>query len=108
VGLKVWPVGREGEWGLAGRGMWRGGGRAPGSVTPHGGGRRGGGGASGRRHANGQRQPGNGGVGSRTGEAREERRERAGALMSGPAQRVGPSCREREEGREGDRWGTGW
>jgi hypothetical protein len=24
--------------------------------------------------------------------------------IGGPARRVGPSCREREEGREGDRW----
>jgi hypothetical protein len=29
------------------------------------------------------------------------------ALMSGPALDGGASCREREEGREGDKWGTG-
>jgi hypothetical protein len=46
--------------------------------------------------------------GSRTGEVGEERRERAGASASGPAGGWGLATeREREEGREGDRWGTG-
>jgi hypothetical protein len=87
--------------GRAWHGMWHGGGRALNSVTPRGGGRR----------ADGRRQPGNDDAGSRTGEAGEERRERARAPMSGLTRRVGPSCREREKKGErvtGGAWDGKW
>jgi hypothetical protein len=53
------------------------------------------------RRAVGRRQPGDGGVGSRTGEAGEEREGREqGRLASGTAHGVGPACERRKEGGE--------
>jgi hypothetical protein len=60
----------------------------------------------GRGSRHGRRQPGDGGVGSHTGEARKERegRER-GRLASGPAHGMGPTCqRRKEEGGENGKW----
>jgi hypothetical protein len=53
------------------------------------------------RRAVRRRQPGDGGAGSRMGEAGEERegRER-GRLATRPARGVGPTCQRRKEGRE--------
>jgi hypothetical protein len=56
-------------------------------------------------HGVGQRQPRDSGVGSRTGEAGEERegRERGGRLAGGPAHGVGPAA-ERKGGRSHYMW----
>jgi hypothetical protein len=91
AGLEARSVDREREWGLAGCGMLRGGGRARAQS----------------RHAEEEDVGGGPGGSPKTvvpGHARGRQGKRAGAPMSGPARRVGPSCRERgrEDGREGD------